>query len=67
MEYLVGPVVIVGGIVLIIGLLLAPLKLYDIDRELRRLNQRAENIVRMMAAIANEVTKDENGRPTHGG
>jgi len=64
--FLLYILLIVVGLILAVALILAPLKLYEISRELKKLNETMRNHTRLLAAIANAAdpaeTIDRQGR-----
>lgn len=52
MEALLGFFLVIIGVILLVSVALAPLKLYEISRQLNDVNQRLVTTNRLLAAIA---------------
>ncbi len=61
--FLLYILLIVVGLILAVALILAPLKLYEISRDLKRLNGTMRDHTRLLAAIANAADPTETIDP----
>jgi uncharacterized membrane protein YgaE (UPF0421/DUF939 family) len=57
--FLLYVLLIVVGLILAVAVILAPLKLYEISRELKKLNGTMRDHTRLLAAIANAADPTE--------